>query len=167
MSPLPPLKPSCSSLPGCPQLRPARGGRGFVVSILKCNQSEQREKLLIAVLAKFRERLSHEAAKLQEKSFSVCKDWDWSNFSPAMHAGAGLAWTCSSNCRLSESPLEPASSWGRFAPSRQPFRQGWQRPVVGSVSRVELHSSDPTFIFREWIRRAPRVSSRILFTPFL
>lgn len=42
-----------------------------------CNQSEQREKLLIAVLAKFKEALSCQAAKLQEKSFSGCKNWDF------------------------------------------------------------------------------------------
>lgn len=58
-----------SSLPGCLQLRPVRGGQGVSVCILKSNQREQREKLLIAVLAKFREGLSCQAAKLQEKSF--------------------------------------------------------------------------------------------------
>lgn len=67
MSPLPPLKPSCSIYGGC----------GIIICILKCNQSEQRDKLLIAVLAKFKEGLSCQAAKLQEKSFSGCNNWDF------------------------------------------------------------------------------------------
>lgn len=64
---MPPLKPSCS----------IHGGWGIIICILMCNQSEQRENLLIAVLAKFKEALSCQAAKLQEKSFSGCKNWDF------------------------------------------------------------------------------------------
>lgn len=103
-----PLFPTQTLLPDCWQFQPIH--RGWSI-ILNCSTSEQKEKLLIVVLAKFSEGHSCQAGKLQEKSFSGCEDGDFEQVLPC-HVVVKV-WHSTdptSHCRLSEPLLEPASS---------------------------------------------------------
>lgn len=106
MSPLHPAHTLLLRLPGCWQLQPVCRGQSI---FLNWNPSEQRDKLLIVVLAKFSEGHLCQAVKLPDKSFSGCEDGDFERLLRS-HVLVQVWHRHTFHLRLSEPLLEPASS---------------------------------------------------------